>query len=462
MLSNIWDNIYNALDLLWGWPLFIFVLFVGFLLSFRTGFFQIIGIKTWWKKTVGELFSKDGNSEKGVGQLTPWQSITTVLGGTIGSGNIAGVATAIYSGGPGAIFWMWVVALLSMIIKMCEVSLAVNYRKKGEDGEYYGGPMYYMKGALGKFGKILAGFYAAIFLLDIINNACIIQVSTLASSIEEVFGFNEFIIILIVSIITLIIIILGGVKKVGQVSSAIVPPMILIYFVGCMGVIIANIHNLPLVFRDIFACAFGAKPVLGGVAGYSVTVAIAKGTSRGIFSNEAGTGSSATVHATAKTDHPIHQGMYGIFEVFIDTIIVCSLTGLTILCANILSIVTEETAGVGMVLMAFEGTWGYAGKVLLCIAVTLFCYSGYLGFYVDFRTCNESLFGHKIAKYLNFSFFIFPLAAVYLTTLEIWSLCELTVGLIIIPNLLAIILLNTKFADLFKEYMAKIRNKKVL
>ena len=452
----MFQAIYDFTDMLWGWPLFILVAGTGLFLSIKTGFFQITGIKTWWKKTIVEALSKEKNDNAGEGELTPWQAITTVLGGTVGSGNIAGVATALYSGGPGAIFWMWLIAILGMLTKMAEVTLSVNFRKKGEDGEYYGGPMHYMRTALGKTGKVLAGIYGVALFLDIATDACAIQVSTLADAVNDVFGVAPMISAAVVVALSLAIILSGGVKQVGKISSMIVPPMVIIYFIGCMGVIIANIGNLPSALRDIFACAFGFQPVMGGVAGYTVTAAISKGVARGIFSNEAGMGTAATVHATAQTDHPAHQGMYGIFEIFIDTIVVCTLTGLTVLCANILPTATEELAGVPMVMEAFRGTWGNFGAIILCIAVVLFCYSGYLGFFVEFRTCTEWLFGLKASKFVNALFFILPLLATMLSTLEVWGLCDIVVGLVIIPNLIALIMLSPKFVELFKEYKAKI------
>ena len=186
----MFQAIYDFTDFLWGIPLTILVIGTGLYLSIRTGFFQITGIKTWWRKTVGEVFSKEKNKNAGEGELTPWQAITTVLGGTVGSGNIAGVATAIAVGGPGAVFWMWLIAIVGMLTKMAEVTLSVNYRKKGEDGEYYGGPMHYMKSALGNVGKVLAVVYGIALFLDIATDACAIQVTTLADCVNDVFGVN--------------------------------------------------------------------------------------------------------------------------------------------------------------------------------------------------------------------------------------------------------------------------------
>lgn len=456
----MFQAIYDFTDFLWGIPLTILVIGTGLYLSIRTGFFQITGIKTWWRKTVGEVFSKEKNKNAGEGELTPWQAITTVLGGTVGSGNIAGVATAIAVGGPGAVFWMWLIAIVGMLTKMAEVTLAVNYRKKGEDGEYYGGPMHYMKSALGNVGKVLAVVYGIALFLDIATDACAIQVTTLADCVNDVFGVNTLLVAGIVVAISLVIILSGGVKKVGQISSKIVPPMVIIYFIGCLGVIIANIGSLPAAFGSIFKYAFAPAPAIGGFAGATVTMAISKGAARGIFSNEAGMGTAATVHATAQTDHPAHQGMYGIFEVFVDTIIVCTLTALTVLCSGVLETVTEETVGVGMVFQGFSSVWGPVGAIILCIAVVLFCYSGYLGFYVEFRTCTEWMVGAKASKYLNALFFILPLLATGLSTLEVWGLCDIVVGLVIIPNLIALLMLSPKFLGLFKEYMAKIKTEK--
>ena len=455
----MFEKIYNFTDFIWGIPLTILVIGTGLYLSIRTGFFQITGIKTWWRKTVGEVFSKKGREKSGEGELTPWQAITTVLGGTVGSGNIAGVATAIAVGGPGAVFWMWLIAIVGMLTKMTEVTLSVHYRKE-IDGEYFGGPMHYMKAALGKFGKVLAGIYGVALFLDIATDACAIQVSTLADAVNEVFGVPTIIVAAVVVVISIVIILSGGVKKVGQISSIIVPPMVIIYFIGCLGVIIANIGNLPSALGSIFKYAFAPAPAVGGFAGATMTLAISKGAARGIFSNEAGMGTAATVHATAQTDHPVHQGMYGIFEIFIDTIIVCSLTGLAVLCAEILPTITEETVGVGMVFQAFEGTWGKFGSIILCIAIVLFCYSGYLGFFVEFRTCTEWLVGLKASKFVNVLFFVLPILATLLSTLEVWGLCDMVVGLVIIPNLIALICLSPKFVKLFKEYKEKLKAEK--
>lgn len=457
MFKEVWNEIYGFLEILWSWPLFILVIGTGLYFSFKTHFFQITGIKIWWKKTIGEILTKKVNITGSEGELTSKQTIATVLGGTVGSGNIAGVATAIYSGGPGAVFWMWIIAIVGMLTKMVEVTLAVKFRKKGENGAYYGGPMYYMKAGLGKVGVVLAAIYGIALFIDVSTNACVVQVSTLIDSINSVFKVPTIVSAVVISIITLIIVLSGGTKRIGKVSAFIVPPMIAIYFIGCIGVIVTHISNLPIALRDIFACAFGAKPLMGGATGYAISAAISKGTARGIFSNEAGAGSATTVHATSKTDHPIHQGMYGIFEVFIDTIIVCSLTAFAILCGEVLPSATDEIAGVGMVIQAFKTTWGNFGEIILCVVVALFCYSGYLGFFVAFRACTEWLFGAKLSKYANVFFFILPIIAALFTTLEIWSLSDIAIGLVIIPNLIALILLSPKFIELFKEYIEKIK-----
>ena len=455
----MWDKIYDAMDFLWGMPLMILVVGTGLYLCIRSGFFQITHFGTWWRKTVGEVFSKtrkkdaDGND----GQLSPFQAISTVLAGTVGSGNIAGVAAAIAIGGPGAVFWMWLIAIVGMVTKMAEVTLAVNYRKKGENGEYYGGPMYYMRAALGKFGKVLAGIYAVALLIMVLTDACFVQANTLATTVKDVFHVPLLATGLVVVGISLIVVLTGGIRRIGDFCGKMVPPMIIIYIIGTLSVILVNIGNLPEAFSQIFRYAFQPAPALGGFAGSTITLAMARGASRGIFSNEDGMGTAITVHATAKTDHPVHQGMYGILEVFIDTIIICSLTALSILASGVWN---NGNTGVVLTFDAFRSVWGQFGIIILAIAVILFTYSSYIGFYVEFRTCVAYLFGEKSVKFIQCIFFIMPIIAVTMEVEKIWDMADMAVGFIIIPNLVALLLLSPKFTALVKEYKAKLKLEK--
>lgn len=445
----MWDKLYSITEFLWGSPLMILMVGVGLYLSIITGFFQITGIKTWWRKTIGEVFGKAKKTDYGEGQLKPYQALSTVLAGTVGSGNIAGVAAAIAIGGPGAVFWMWVIAIVGMLTKMAEVTLSVHYRKKGENGEYYGGPMHYMKAALGKFGKVLAGIYAVALLIMVLTDACFVQTNTLATCANDVFGIPLLVSGIVIVGISMFVIFTGGIQRVGDFCGKLVPPMIIAYIIGTLGVIIANISKVPEAFSLIFKYAFAPAPALGGFAGSTISLAMARGASRGIFSNEAGMGTAATVHATSQTDHPVHQGMYGILEVFIDTIIICSLTALSIITSGVWS---NGNTGVVLTFDAFRSVWGKFGVVILCIAVVLFTYSSYIGFFVEFRTCIEYIFGAKSLKFLQWLFFIMPILAVTMEVEQIWDMADMAVGFIVIPNMIALILLSPKFLKLFKDY----------
>lgn len=451
-MDAIWSVLYDVTGFLWGTPLTILMVGVGLYLTVRSGFFQIAGIKTWWKHTVGEVFGKTNNSAAGEGELKPYQALSTVLAGTVGSGNIAGVAAAIAIGGPGAVFWMWVIAIVGMMTKMAEVTLAVAYRKKNESGEYYGGPMHYMRNGLGKVGKVLASIYAVALLIEVLADACFVQPNTLATCVNDVFGIPLIVIGVIVAGSACIIVLSGGVKNIGDVCGKFVPPMIIIYIVGCLIVIIANITEVPAALAMIVKYAFAPAPAVGGFAGSTITLAMGRGAARGIFSNEAGMGTATTVHATAQTDNPAHQGMYGILEVFIDTVIICTLTALSVVCSGVWS---NGNTGVVLTFDAFRGTIGFAGTVVLCIAVVLFTYSSYLGFFVEFRTCVEFIFGEKAVKVLQWLFFILPILSVTLEVEQVWDLADMAVGFIVVPNMIALLLLSPKFIEIFRGYLKK-------
>ncbi len=433
---------------------------VGLYLTIRSGFFQFLGIPTWWKHTVGEVLhgdKSDDAKQKHEGELKPFQALSTVLAGTVGSGNIAGVAAAIAIGGPGAVFWMWIIALVGMMTKMAEVTLSVAFRKKTPDGEYFGGPMHYMKEGLGKIGKFLAGFYAIALLIMVLADACFVQPNTLATCVNDVFGVPLIVSGIIITVLSTIVILTGGVQKIGDFCGKFVMPMILLYIVACLSVIIANIGSVPAAFGMIFKYAFAPAPAVGGFVGSTMSLTMARGASRGIFSNEAGEGTAATVHATAQTDHPAHQGMYGILEVFIDTIVICTLTSLAIICSGVWSC---GDTGVVLTFDAFRSTWGFAGIVVLCLAVVLFTYSSYLGFFVEFRTCVEYIFGEKAIKLMKWLFLALPILSVTLEVEQVWDIADMAVGFIVIPNMIALLLLSPKFIELLKDYRAKLAERK--
>lgn len=454
----MWSKLCDIMNFFWGTPLMIFMVGIGLYLSARTGFFQISGIGIWIRQTIGELFVKKGPGDKAhEGELKPFQALSTVLAGTVGSGVIAGVSAAIAIGGPGAVLWMWIIAAVGMMIKMAEVTLAVAYRKKSGSGEYFGGPMHYMSKGLGAPGKVLAGIYAVALFVLVLADACFVQTNTLAVCVNDVFQVPLLISGVVVVSISMLVILKGGVKKIGDFCGKMVPPMILIYIVACLVVIIFNIKNIPDAFRMIFQYAFAPAPAVGGFAGTTISMTIARGASRGIFANEAGMGTASTVHATAQTDHPAHQGMYGILEVFIDSFIICTMTSLTVICSGVWS---NGNTGVVLTFDAFRSVWGQLGIMLLCMAVVLFAYSSYLGFFVEFRACVEYLFGGNMVKYLQWIYFILPLLAVTLEVEQVWDIADMAVGFIVIPNMIALLLLSPKFVAIFKEYIQQIKGEK--
>lgn len=454
----MWSLLVDLTSFLWGTPLLILMIGVGLYLTVRSGFFQVLGIKTWVKQTLGEVFGKkkadSANSDDG--QLKPFQALSTVLAGTVGSGNIAGVASAIAIGGPGAVFWMWLISIVGMMTKMAEVTLAVAFRKKSDSGEYYGGPMYYMKNGLGKVGSVLAGIYAVALFVEVMADACFVQTNTLAVCVNDVFKVPLIVTGVVVVGVSIVVILSGGVQKIGDFCGKMVPPMILVYIIGCLVVVVLNAKNLPASLGMIFQYAFAPAPAIGGFAGASISLAMARGAARGIFSNEAGMGTATTVHATAVTDNPAHQGMYGILEVCITGIIICTLTALAVIGSGVWS---NGNTGVVLSFDAFRSTWGQFGIVILAIAVVLFTYSSYLGFYVEFRTCVEYLFGEKLMKVLKWIYFALPILSVTMEVEQVWDIADMAVGFIVIPNMIAILLLSPKFFEIFHGYLKELKQK---
>ncbi|MEG2653053.1 MAG: amino acid carrier protein, partial [Ruthenibacterium sp.] len=400
----------------------------------------------------GEMFKKDGGST-GEGTLSPFQALSTVLAGTVGSGNIAGVAAAIAIGGPGAVFWMWIVAIFGMLTKMAEVSLSIKYRIKGTDGEFYGGPMHYIQDGLGKKWKPLAILYSIGLFLIVVADACFVQVNTLATAAKDAYGI-PLLVTGVIAIAISLLVIAGGTKRIGEFCAKMVTPMCLVWIVGCLIVIGCNFDKIGSAFGMIFKYAFAPLPAVGGFAGSTIALAMGRGASRGIFSNEAGEGTAATVHATAKTDDPIHQGLYGIVEVFIDTIIICSLTALAILTTGVWS---SGDTGIYLTFSAFRSVLGNWGVWIAGAAVMLFCFSSYLGFFVEFRTCLEHLIGEKATKYAKWLFFIPPIFSVTMEIEAVWSLADMAVGLVFVPNMIALIALSPQFFAMLKAYKAKIK-----
>lgn len=433
---------------------------VGLLLSFRTKFIQIRKFGYALKNTIGRIFKKE---EASSGAMTPFQAVCTALAATVGTGNIAGVAGAIAIGGPGAVFWMWVSALLGMCTKFAEVTLAVHFREKNKHGDYVGGPMYYIKNGLGKNWMWLAYAFAILGAITVFGTGNATQVNTITTAIDSaLLNYNIIdnsslgtVNLVIGIIITLIVgaILLGGIKRIGSATEKLVPFMALLYVVLGVGVIIINIDTVPSVFRSIFEGAFNPTAVTGGVIG-SFFLSMKKGVSRGIFSNEAGLGTGSIAHACADTEEPVQQGLFGIFEVFADTIVICTLTALTILCSGV-TINYGVDAGAELTISGFVATYGNWISIFTAIALCCFAFSTILGWGLYGARCVEFIFGEKVIKPFMV---IYSLIAIIGATADlglIWGISDTCNGLMAIPNLIALFLLSGTVVKLVKEYFQK-------
>ena len=413
-------------DFIWGVPAMICIIGVGLYLSFRTNFLQIRKFPYAMKCTVGRMFRKREASD---GALTPFQAVCTALAATVGTGNIAGVAGAIAIGGPGAVFWMWISALLGMCTKFTEVTLAVHFREKNKDGDWVGGPMYYIKNGLGKKWMWLAYAFALFGVLAVFGTGNATQVNTITAAINSALLNYHVIsdktvstcslIIGIVIAVLVALILLGGIKRIGNVTEKLVPIMALLYIILAFGVIFLNIGKVPGVFGNIISGAFKPSAVTGGVVG-SLFISMKKGVSRGIFSNEAGLGTGSIAHACADTRKPVKQGLFGIFEVFTNV----------------------------------YGNWV---SIFTAIAMCCFAFSTILGWGLYGARCTEFLFGTKTIKPFMV---LYSLVAILGATVDlglIWSIAETFNGLMAIPNLIALFLLSGTAVKLTKEYFNGIK-----
>lgn len=459
MLSTI-ESINSAVNnFIWGVPAMICIIGVGLVLSIRTGFLQIRKFPYAMKVTLGRMLKKKEASD---GAMTPFQAVCTALAATVGTGNIAGVAGAIAIGGPGAVFWMWVSALLGMCTKFSEVTLAVHFREKNSNGDYVGGPMYYIKNGLKKHWHWLAYLFSAFGVLTVFGTGNATQVNTITTAIDTaLFNYNILsedkaaIVNLIIGIILAVLIaliLLGGVKRIGSVTEKLVPFMALLYIILAMGVVLLNIKNVPYVFTSIFKGAFTPASVTGGAVG-SFFMSMKKGVSRGIFSNEAGLGTGSIAHACADTRKPVKQGFFGIFEVFVDTIVICTLTALVILCSGV-GVGYGSAAGAELTISGFTATYGNWVSIFTAVAMCCFAFSTIIGWGLYGTRCIEFLFGTCVNKPFML---VYALVAIVGATMDLglmWSIAETFNGLMAIPNLIAVFLLSGVVVKLVKEYFA--------
>lgn len=459
MLAMI-ESINSAVNnFIWGVPAMICIIGVGLYLSIRTNFLQIRKFPYAMKITLGRMLKKREASD---GALTPFQAVCTALAATVGTGNVAGVAGAIAIGGPGAIFWMWISALLGMCTKFSEVTLAVHFRERNKDGDYVGGPMYYIKNGLKKHWHWLANLFSAFGVLTVFGTGNATQVNTIITAIDSaLYNYNLIsedgaatlnLIIGIVLAGLIALILLGGIKRIGQVTEKLVPFMAIMYILLALGVIVVHVGAVPAVFSAIIRGAFDPAAVTGGAVG-SFFMSMKKGVSRGIFSNEAGLGTGSIAHACADTRKPVKQGFFGIFEVFVDTIVICTLTALVILCSGV-PVGYGAAAGAELTISGFTSVYGGWVSIFTAVAMCCFAFSTIIGWGLYGTRCIEFLFGSKANKPFML---VYSLVAIVGATMNLglmWSIAETFNGLMVIPNLIAVFLLSGVVVKMVKDYFA--------
>ena len=457
----------------WGPWMLILLVGTGVYLSVRMGFLQFRKFGYAMKNTVGKIFQKQTAGE---GEVTPFQAVATALAATVGTGNIAGVTGAIAVGGPGAVFWMWLSALFGMVTKYSEVVLAVRYRERNEKGDWVGGPMYYIKNGLGEKWKFLGAAFSLLGALAAFGIGNMTQVNTIASSINtaiDAFGGNtaansirifgqqvpvtSIIIGAIVAAIVALVL-FGGIKRIGSVAEKMVPVMAAVYILCSLAVVFSNLGSLGSVFVMIFQGAFSAEAALGGAFGITIMTTIQKGVGRGVFSNEAGLGSAPIAHAATSETNPVKQGLYGIFEVFMDTIVICTLTALTVLCGaeSGTAIPWGQSAGTELIAASFAMVFGgKIGALIVAVGIGLFALSTILSWSLYGTRCFEFLTGGKLIRIYQVLFVAVVVIGATLELELVWNIADTLNGFMAIPNLIALLGLSGVVVKLTKDYFHK-------
>ena len=433
---------------LWGPWTMIFIASVSVYLTARSGLFQIRGFFYILRNTLGRLrFGKKSDVAKG--QMTPFQATTTALASTVGTGNIAGVATALSVGGPGAIFWMWLLAILGMMSKTAEITLAVHYRDVEPDGRTHGGPMYYIQKGLG-WGVLAKIFSAGILVNSMV--AATLQSHTVGRAFLSTYSINPYVVTALMAFVTAIVVI-GGIRRIGQFSEALVPLMSAVFILTGLAVFLFNFERIPEVFALIFRHAFAPAPALGGFAGAAVSQAMQVGMSRGMLSNEAGLGTAPIAHATANTEHPFQQGMWGAFEVAIDTLVLCTISAFAVLSTGVLS---SGESGIDLVITAFSTVFppDVAGGIL-SFAILTFCLTTQIAFFIYYETAITNLFGARSVRYLRWVYLVPGVLFAGVTNVDrLWVFANLAVGSCALPNLIAVLALSGAFFILMRDYVS--------
>ena len=460
-------NVNNAVNgVVWGVPALVLLAFVGVLMTVLTKVFQVTHFGHWMKKTIGAVFrDKHVTSHTRDKSISQFQSLCTALAATVGTGNIVGVSGAIIAGGPGAVFWMWVMAFLGMMTNYSENVLGIFYRRKNSQGEWSGGAMYYLRDGLGSkkgcagIGKVLALLFSLFCLIASFGIGNMTQVNAISGNMQTVFGLPTWVTGAIVMILVGLVVV-GGLKRIAAVTEKIVPFMVILYMVGTIVIFFMNISHVGAVFTSIFKSAFGMEAAAGGVVGYGIKLAIEWGMKRGVFSNEAGLGSSVMVHSNSNVKEPVKQGMWGIFEVFADTIVVCTLTAFAILSSGLINLQTgtlaEAFSGLtknDLVATVFEQKFGTVGSGFIAVSIMLFAFSTVLGWsHYGTKAC-EYLLGEKRTVPYRVLFVLLVFGGAVMGDNLAWDLADTFNGLMMIPNLIGVIVLSGTVAKITKNYV---------
>ena len=462
----------NAVNgVVWGVPALILLAFVGILMTVLTKVFQLTHIRHWMRRTIGAVFSEPHvtghTADKSISQF---QSLCTALAATVGTGNIVGVSGAIMVGGPGAVFWMWVIAFFGMMTNYSENVLGIYYRRKNTKGEWAGGAMYYLRDGLGGYkgmkgvGSVLALLFSLFCLIASFGIGNMTQVNSISGNMATVFHVPTWVTGVVVMVMVGLVVV-GGIKRIASVTEKIVPFMVILYILGTLVIFFTNIGKLGAVFSAIFKGAFAAKAAGGGIMGYGIKLAIEQGMKRGVFSNEAGLGSSVMVHSSSNVKEPVQQGMWGIFEVFADTIIVCTLTAFTVLSSGLVDLSTGVTLAeyngvvltkANLVSTAFNIRFGFIGSAFVAISVMLFAFSTVLGWSHYGTTAAEYLLGEKRTVPYRVIFVLLVFGGAVMGDNLAWDLADTFNGLMMIPNLIGVIALSGVVMRITRNYTARV------
>ncbi|MCA0980850.1 alanine/glycine:cation symporter family protein [Exiguobacterium aestuarii] len=443
-MNAVIDIVTSFSNWLWGVPIISLLVLSGVFLTIKLGFFQFRYPIYIFKQTFGSIFKKP----KGEGDISPRQALTSALSSTVGAANIIGVPAAIMFGGPGAIFWMWVIAIIGMAIKFSESVLAVHYREKNDAGEFVGGPVYYI--SKGLRWKWLATWFAFALMIELIPSI-MVQGNAVSSAVRETFNGNTLITGIIVAVLVGIIV-FGGLKRIAKVTEIVVPGMALVYVGAGLIIVLMNLSEIPSVLSLIFSYAFEPMAAFGGFAGAAVAETIRWGFARGLYSNEAGLGTAPIAHAAAQTDHPVRQGFWAVIGIVIDTLIICSTTAFVVLSSGVWTADGAMEDPAALTTIAFREYFGYTGSLLVTISLIFFVLSTIIVIIFYGSRQAEYLFGLTAGKIMKAVYIVSIVIGSIGGAQMIWNFLDLMLAMILIPNMIAVLLLSSEVKRLTTEF----------